>query len=157
MKMENLGLNCVFAAAFTLSICSAAPMECHFNSRGERTPSPASSSAISVCFIVLHVSAALCEFEGRHFSLGETWVDNACMHCTCLHPVGVGCCQTVHRPVDFPAWCTVRVEPVTCKVTLVQTVDPRLPCFPGEEVWDPSHRSFELQQHLELQQQQLER
>ncbi|XP_028329728.1 prostate-associated microseminoprotein [Gouania willdenowi] len=133
MKMENLGLNCVFAAAFTLSICSAAPMECHFNSR------------------------ALCEFEGRHFSLGETWVDNACMHCTCLHPVGVGCCQTVHRPVDFPAWCTVRVEPVTCKVTLVQTVDPRLPCFPGEEVWDPSHRSFELQQHLELQQQQLER
>ncbi|XP_005944639.1 prostate-associated microseminoprotein [Haplochromis burtoni] len=104
---------------------SAAPMECHFSSR------------------------ALCVYEGRHYSLGETWMDNACMQCTCLHPVGVGCCETVHRPVDFPAWCEVQVEPVTCKVSLVQSADPRLPCSPGQANKDPSHGSLQLQQHLE--------
>ncbi|XP_008299904.1 prostate-associated microseminoprotein [Stegastes partitus] len=128
MKMELTGVNWVLAAAGFLlwtSGGSAAPMECHFNSR------------------------ALCEFEGRHYSLGETWMDNACMQCTCLHPVGVGCCETVHRPVDFPAWCEVRVEPVTCKVFLVQTADPRLPCSPGEANKDPSHGSLQLHQQLE--------
>uniref|UniRef100_A0A3B4WSU2 Prostate-associated microseminoprotein n=1 Tax=Seriola lalandi dorsalis TaxID=1841481 RepID=A0A3B4WSU2_SERLL len=90
----------------------------------------------------------LCVFEGRHYSLGETWMDNACMQCTCLHPVGVGCCETVHRPVDFPAWCEVRVEPVSCKVSLVQAADPRLPCSPaprpetrGLGPWKPPPRS----------------
>uniref|UniRef100_A0A3Q1H718 Prostate-associated microseminoprotein n=1 Tax=Anabas testudineus TaxID=64144 RepID=A0A3Q1H718_ANATE len=79
-----------------------------------------------MCHCFYHFRA-LCVFEGTHYSLGETWMDKACMQCTCLHPVGVGCCETVHKPVDFPAWCEVRVEPVTCKVTLVQTADPRLP------------------------------
>uniref|UniRef100_A0A673BIW2 Uncharacterized protein n=1 Tax=Sphaeramia orbicularis TaxID=375764 RepID=A0A673BIW2_9TELE len=88
----------------------------------------------------LHVAsvfaAAQCVFEGRHYSLGEAWMDNACMQCTLnKHPV-------VHRPVDFPAWCEVRVEPVTCKVSLVQTADPRLPCVPGETNRDPSHGSL---------------
>uniref|UniRef100_A0A3P8UZX0 Prostate-associated microseminoprotein n=1 Tax=Cynoglossus semilaevis TaxID=244447 RepID=A0A3P8UZX0_CYNSE len=69
----------------------------------------------------------LCEFEGRRFSLGESWMDDSCMQCTCLYPVGVGCCETVQRPVDFPAWCQVRVERVSCTVSLVQTADPRLP------------------------------
>uniref|UniRef100_A0A3B3C9S4 Microseminoprotein, prostate associated n=1 Tax=Oryzias melastigma TaxID=30732 RepID=A0A3B3C9S4_ORYME len=102
---------------FLLSACggSAAPTECYFNSRQ-------------------------CEFEGKHFLLGESWTDNACMHCTCLHPVGVGCCE-LHRPVDFPAWCQVQVEPVSCKVFLVQTAYPRLPCSPGEANRDPSHGS----------------
>uniref|UniRef100_A0A4W6D738 Uncharacterized protein n=1 Tax=Lates calcarifer TaxID=8187 RepID=A0A4W6D738_LATCA len=67
-------------------------------------------------------------------------MDNACMQCTLhKHPV-------VHRPVDFPAWCEVRVEPVTCKVSLVQAADPRLPCSPGEDIKDPSHGSLQLQQ-----------
>ncbi|KAK7910316.1 hypothetical protein WMY93_015000 [Mugilogobius chulae] len=106
---------------------SAAPTECHINLR------------------------ASCLFEGKHYALGETWMDEACMQCTCLHPVGVGCCETAHRPVDFPAWCEVRVEPVTCKVSLVQTADVRLPCFPEDER-DPSHGSLPLQQQLnELQ------
>ncbi|XP_046895338.1 prostate-associated microseminoprotein [Hypomesus transpacificus] len=87
--------------------CSTAPMQCHFNSR------------------------ALCVYEGKHYSLGDTWMENGCLQCTCLHPVGVGCCETVHRPVDFPSWCEVRVEMLTCKVSLVQTADPRLPCSPG--------------------------
>ncbi|XP_040037735.1 prostate-associated microseminoprotein [Gasterosteus aculeatus] len=127
MKMELAGVNWMLAAAVFL-LCasggSSAPMLCHFNSR------------------------ALCEFEGRHFSLGESWMDDACMQCTCLHPVGVGCCETVHRPVDFPAWCDVRVDSATCKVGLVQTADPRLPCYPGEEIRDPGHGSLQPQQHL---------
>uniref|UniRef100_A0A7N8YML0 Microseminoprotein, prostate associated n=1 Tax=Mastacembelus armatus TaxID=205130 RepID=A0A7N8YML0_9TELE len=93
------------------------------------------------CFKV-SLTLALCVFEGRHYSLGETWMDNACMQCT-LHA------SRVHRPVDFPAWCEVRVEPVTCKVSLVQTADPRLPCSPGDDIQDPSHGSFHLQQQLE--------
>ncbi|KAM3589984.1 uncharacterized protein V6R79_001153 [Siganus canaliculatus] len=127
MKMQLMGVHLVLAAAGCLlwtSVGSAAPMQCHFDSRAQ------------------------CVFEGRTYTLGESWMDNACMHCTCLHPVGVGCCETVHRPVDFPAWCEVRVEPVTCKVLLVQTADPRLPCSPGEDLQDPSHGS--LQQQLEV-------
>uniref|UniRef100_UPI0037E7B71C prostate-associated microseminoprotein n=1 Tax=Semicossyphus pulcher TaxID=241346 RepID=UPI0037E7B71C len=128
IKMELVGVNWVLAAAGCLLWSSggfAAPMECHFDSR------------------------ALCVFEGRQYALGETWMDKACMQCTCLHPVGVGCCETLHRPVDFPAWCQVRVEPVTCKVSLVQTADPRLPCSPGEDMKDPSQGSLQLQQQLE--------
>ncbi|XP_034532886.1 prostate-associated microseminoprotein [Notolabrus celidotus] len=128
MKMELFRVNWVLAAAGFLlwsSVGFAAPMECHFNSKAQ------------------------CEFEGRQYALGESWMDNACMQCTCLHPVGVGCCETLHRPVDFPAWCQVRVEPVTCKVTLVQTADPRLPCTPGVDMLDPSHGSLHLQQNLE--------
>ncbi|CAG6016228.1 unnamed protein product [Menidia menidia] len=93
----------------------AAPMECHFDSRAQ------------------------CEFGGRRYSLGDSWMDEACMQCTCLHPVGVGCCQTVHHPVDFPAWCEVRVEPVTCRASLVQSTDPRRPCEPGHAHLDPGH------------------
>ncbi|XP_076829385.1 prostate-associated microseminoprotein [Brachyhypopomus gauderio] len=99
--------------------CSAAPMECHFNSQ------------------------AVCEYEGRRYSLGDSWMEQGCLQCTCLHPVGVGCCETVHRPVDFPPWCEVRVESPTCKVTMVMASDPRLPCMPGEgNDVDPSHGSM---------------
>ncbi|XP_036843335.1 prostate-associated microseminoprotein [Oncorhynchus tshawytscha] len=98
--------------------CLAAPMQCHFNSKG------------------------LCVYEGRHYSLGESWMEDGCLQCTCLHPMGVGCCETVHRPVDFPAWCEVRVDALACKVTLVQSADPRLPCLPGNgHNLGPSHSS----------------
>ncbi|XP_068443323.1 prostate-associated microseminoprotein [Clinocottus analis] len=126
MKMELAGVHWMLAAAGFL-LCagggSAAPMLCHFDSR------------------------ALCVFEGRQYSLGDTWMD-ACMQCTCLQPVGVGCCETVQRPVDFPAWCEVRVESLTCKVSLVQAADPRLLCYPGEDIRDPGHGSLEPQQHI---------
>lgn len=55
----------------------------------------------------------------------------------------------VHQPVDFPAWCEVRVEPVTCKALLVQAADPRLPCSQGNDIMDPSHGSLKLQHQLE--------
>uniref|UniRef100_A0A3Q2UB47 Prostate-associated microseminoprotein n=1 Tax=Fundulus heteroclitus TaxID=8078 RepID=A0A3Q2UB47_FUNHE len=154
--MELAVVNWVVAAAgfllFWAGGGSAAPLECHFNSRGKKSCFTLNER----CFFLLKKESklgfscavlALCEFEGRQYALGETWMDNACMQCTCLHPVGVGCCETVHRPVDFPAWCEVRVEPATCKVFLVQTADPRLPCTPGETDKDPSHGSLQLQLH----------
>lgn len=39
-------------------------------------------------------SSAPCHYEGKHFTLGESWLRKDCFHCTCLHPVGVGCCDT---------------------------------------------------------------
>ncbi|MCI4377188.1 hypothetical protein PGIGA_G00200740 [Pangasianodon gigas] len=52
---------------------------------------------------------------------------------------------SVEQPVDFPPWCQVRVESVTCKVSLVLTSDPRLPCVPGEEnSVDPSHGEMNM-------------
>lgn len=57
------------------------------------------------------VRPALCVYEGRHYSLGETWMDNACMQCTCLHPVGVGCCETwVHKQT---VWFGVQMPTVS--------------------------------------------
>lgn len=38
--------------------------------------------------------AAACEYEGKQFSLGESWLSTNCLLCTCLHPIGVGCCET---------------------------------------------------------------
>lgn len=39
-------------------------------------------------------SLAPCHYEGKYFTLGESWLRKDCFHCTCLHPVGVGCCDT---------------------------------------------------------------
>ncbi|KAJ0055462.1 hypothetical protein NL108_003830 [Boleophthalmus pectinirostris] len=148
--MKPAGINWTLAVVSLLlwsSGASAAPTECHINLRG-RTHA-GDSIKLKKINLVTHcpVISALCMFEGRHYALGETWVDDTCMQCTCLHPVGVGCCEMAHRPVDFPAWCEVRVESVTCKVSLVQTADPRLPCFP-DDLQDPSHGSLPLQQQL---------
>ncbi|ROI46756.1 Prostate-associated microseminoprotein [Anabarilius grahami] len=110
-----------FVACLVWTTCSAAPMQCHFNSQ------------------------ALCEHDGKQYSMGESWMEQGCVQCTCLHPVGVGCCETVHRPVDFPPWCEVRVESLTCQVMLVLTSDPRLPCIPGEDNnLDPRHGALNM-------------
>lgn len=53
---------------------------------------------------------ALCVYEGRHYSLGESWMEDGCLQCTCLHPVGVGCCETwVHYApvINVPFWVVV--------------------------------------------------
>ena len=39
-------------------------------------------------------SLAPSHYEGKYFTLGESWLRKDCFHCTCLHPVGVGCCDT---------------------------------------------------------------
>nr|XP_054948028.1 prostate-associated microseminoprotein isoform X1 [Pan paniscus] len=72
-----------------------------------------------------------CHYEGKYFTLGESWLRKDCFHCTCLHPVGVGCCDTSQHPIDFPAGCEVRQEAGTCQFSLVQKSDPRLPCKGG--------------------------
>ncbi|XP_003407338.2 prostate-associated microseminoprotein [Loxodonta africana] len=74
---------------------------------------------------------APCHYEGKYFTLGESWLRKDCFHCTCLHPVGVGCCDTSQHPIDFPAGCEVRQEAGTCQFSLVQKSDPRLPCKGG--------------------------
>ncbi|KAF7466674.1 prostate-associated microseminoprotein [Marmota monax] len=74
---------------------------------------------------------APCHYEGKYFTLGESWLRKDCFHCTCLHPVGVGCCDTSQHPIDFPAECEVRQEAGTCQFSLVQKSDPRLPCKGG--------------------------
>ncbi|KAG8505982.1 Prostate-associated microseminoprotein [Galemys pyrenaicus] len=76
-------------------------------------------------------SLAPCHYEGKYYSLGESWLRKDCFHCTCLHPVGVGCCDTSQHPIDFPAECEVRQEAGTCQFSLVQKSDPRLPCKGG--------------------------
>uniref|UniRef100_A0A671NXJ9 Prostate-associated microseminoprotein n=1 Tax=Sinocyclocheilus anshuiensis TaxID=1608454 RepID=A0A671NXJ9_9TELE len=119
--MVRHGAMMIFMASLLLMKCSAAPMHCHFNSQ------------------------ALCEYDGKQYSMGESWMEQGCVQCTCLHPMGVGCCETVHRPVDFPPWCEVRVESLTCQATLVMTSDPRLPCIPGEENnVDPRHGALNM-------------
>ncbi|XP_051821065.1 prostate-associated microseminoprotein [Antechinus flavipes] len=74
---------------------------------------------------------APCHYEGKYFTLGESWLRNDCFHCTCLHPVGVGCCDTSQHPIDFPAGCEVRREEGTCHISLVQKSAPHLPCRGG--------------------------
>uniref|UniRef100_A0A8C1IUT7 Prostate-associated microseminoprotein n=1 Tax=Cyprinus carpio TaxID=7962 RepID=A0A8C1IUT7_CYPCA len=99
--------------------------------------------AASLCLMSLFT--ALCEYDGKQYSMGESWMEQGCVQCTCLHPMGVGCCETVHRPVDFPPWCEVQVESLTCQVRLVMTSDPRLPCIPGEENnVDPRHGALNM-------------
>ncbi|KAJ8382243.1 hypothetical protein SKAU_G00030210 [Synaphobranchus kaupii] len=111
----------VLTGAIFWTNCLALPTQCHFNSKG------------------------LCEYKGKHYSLGETWMESGCLHCTCLHPMGVGCCEMIQRPVDFPAWCEVRVETETCTVTVVQIADPRLPCVPGQDGnLDPRHGTHNM-------------
>ncbi|XP_014721531.1 prostate-associated microseminoprotein [Equus asinus] len=74
---------------------------------------------------------APCHHEGKYFTLGESWLRKDCFHCTCLHPIGVGCCDTSQHPIDFPAGCEVHQEAGTCQFSLVQKSDPRLPCKGG--------------------------
>lgn len=105
--MEPCGVHFVLAAAGILlqaSGGSAAPMQCHFDSRGKGAKGfDYNVLAKRRClFQTLCVIAAVCVFEGRHYSMGDTWMDNTCMQCTCLHPIGVGCCETyVYKQLFF--------------------------------------------------------
>lgn len=45
------------------------------------------------CLITAFPLPATCQYEGKQFSLGESWLSTNCLLCTCLHPVGVGCCE----------------------------------------------------------------
>ncbi|XP_040512437.1 prostate-associated microseminoprotein isoform X1 [Gallus gallus] len=77
--------------------------------------------------------AAPCEYEGKQFSLGESWLSTNCLLCTCLHPIGVGCCETTQHPIDFPDWCEAHYDTQTCQISVVQKANPSLPCVKSME------------------------
>lgn len=60
-----------------------------FQGRGMPVGLPHTLTLIATIFF-----AAPCEYEGKQFSLGESWLSTNCLLCTCLHPIGVGCCET---------------------------------------------------------------
>ncbi|KAI1240207.1 Prostate-associated microseminoprotein, partial [Lamprotornis superbus] len=74
-----------------------------------------------------------CEYEGKQFSLGESWLSTNCLLCTCLHPIGVGCCETTQHPIDFPDWCEAHYDSQTCQISVVQKANPSLPCVKSVE------------------------
>uniref|UniRef100_A0A8C5LUW2 Prostate-associated microseminoprotein n=1 Tax=Leptobrachium leishanense TaxID=445787 RepID=A0A8C5LUW2_9ANUR len=76
----------------------------------------------------LLLSPAPCRYAGRSFGLGESWLASDCQLCTCLHPLGVGCCDITQHPIDFPSWCEARYDPQTCQISVVQKANPELPC-----------------------------
>lgn len=57
----------------------------------ESPPHPSAGPRVLITTVSF---AAPCEYEGKQFSLGESWLSTNCLLCTCLHPVGVGCCET---------------------------------------------------------------
>ncbi|OCT56916.1 hypothetical protein XELAEV_18004221mg [Xenopus laevis] len=71
---------------------------------------------------------APCRYGGRSFALGESWLGSNCQLCTCLHPVGVGCCEITQHPIDFPSWCEAHYDAQTCQISVVQKANPSLPC-----------------------------
>ncbi|NXY85758.1 MSMP protein, partial [Alcedo cyanopectus] len=76
---------------------------------------------------------APCEYEGKKYSLGESWLSTNCLLCTCLHPIGVGCCETTQHPIDFPDWCEAHYDSQTCQISVVQKANPSLPCVKSME------------------------
>uniref|UniRef100_A0A6J0U8R6 Prostate-associated microseminoprotein n=1 Tax=Pogona vitticeps TaxID=103695 RepID=A0A6J0U8R6_9SAUR len=79
----------------------------------------------SLCFF--HGQAP-CLYKGKRFAPGESWRDANCSKCFCLDPLGVGCCDTMQLPLDFPEWCEVRYDAQACELSLVQKAHPSLPC-----------------------------
>lgn len=106
--MARHGVMIIFMASLVWMKCSAAPMQCHFNSQGETRSHDIYSKSVlfgvhllirhsqDLIFSVFDVSlgTALCEYDGKQYSMGESWMEQGCVQCTCLHPVGVGCCET---------------------------------------------------------------
>ncbi|KAF1585880.1 UNVERIFIED_CONTAM: Prostate-associated microseminoprotein, partial [Eudyptes pachyrhynchus] len=76
---------------------------------------------------------APCKYKGKQFSLGESWLSTNCLLCTCLHPVGVGCCETTQHPIDFPDWCEAHYDSQTCQISVVQKTNSSLPCVKSME------------------------
>nr|XP_028605227.1 prostate-associated microseminoprotein [Podarcis muralis] len=96
--------------------------ECSWQSRGP-DPAPALLPDRPPSFL-----PAPCLYKEKHFGPGDSWQDANCSKCFCLDPLGVGCCDMMQPPVDFPAWCEARYDSRACKISLVQKGRPRLPC-----------------------------
>ncbi|KFR03215.1 Prostate-associated microseminoprotein, partial [Opisthocomus hoazin] len=62
---------------------------------------------------------APCEYEGKQFSLGESWLSTNCL--------------LTQHPIDFPDWCEAHYDSQTCQISVVQKANPSLPCVKGVE------------------------
>ncbi|KFQ64075.1 Prostate-associated microseminoprotein, partial [Pelecanus crispus] len=49
---------------------------------------------------------APCEYEGKQFSLGESWL------------------STTQHPIDFPDWCEAHYDSQTCQISVGQKANP---------------------------------
>ncbi|XP_069798581.1 prostate-associated microseminoprotein-like [Narcine bancroftii] len=75
------------------------------------------------------LSAATCEHRGAQLEIGDTWMKEDCYQCVCLSPFGVGCCDSIQQPVDYPEWCEVVLRPDSCQLEVVMKANPRIPCL----------------------------
>ncbi|XP_062984887.1 prostate-associated microseminoprotein [Elgaria multicarinata webbii] len=92
---------------------------------------------LAICYF--HAQAP-CLYKGKPIAPGESWQDVNCSKCFCLHPLGVGCCDTMQPPADFPDGCEVHYDSRACKVSLVQKAQPGLPCQNHlERSWGSGH------------------
>uniref|UniRef100_V9LIB8 Prostate-associated microseminoprotein-like protein n=1 Tax=Callorhinchus milii TaxID=7868 RepID=V9LIB8_CALMI len=71
---------------------------------------------------------ASCEHEGQSFEIGESWTTQDCYQCLCL-PFGVGCCNDLQPPVDYPRWCEVIRQPGTCRLVVVMKANHQVLCM----------------------------
>ena len=38
-------------------------------------------------------AAGSCEYQGKVYGIGESWINTDCYQCICMEPFGVGCCE----------------------------------------------------------------
>ncbi|XP_063055908.1 prostate-associated microseminoprotein [Engraulis encrasicolus] len=75
---------------------------------------------------------ASCEYQGKAFGIGESWITSDCYQCVCMEPFGVGCCEHSSQPVDYPDWCEVIKKPDSCISVAVMRANHKLPCLYGK-------------------------
>uniref|UniRef100_A0A8C6LNT0 Si:ch1073-70f20.1 n=1 Tax=Nothobranchius furzeri TaxID=105023 RepID=A0A8C6LNT0_NOTFU len=76
--------------------------------------------------------APYCEHLGQVHRIGESWMTSDCLQCVCMEPFGVGCCDLVSKPVDYPEWCEIIRKPDSCVSVAVMRVNHKLPCLWGQ-------------------------
>ncbi|XP_067831938.1 prostate-associated microseminoprotein-like isoform X2 [Heptranchias perlo] len=87
---------------------------------------PQAPRCVGECFFD---GKATCEHKGLRLEIGDTWINKDCYQCICLNPFGVGCCDNVQQPVDYPEWCKVIQRPNSCHLAVVMKANRRIPCI----------------------------
>ncbi|XP_048381590.1 prostate-associated microseminoprotein-like isoform X2 [Stegostoma tigrinum] len=72
---------------------------------------------------------ATCEHKGVRLETGDIWINEDCYQCICLNPFGVGCCDKVSQPVDYPDWCEVIQRPNSCLLAVVMKANHKIACI----------------------------
>ncbi|XP_061884965.1 prostate-associated microseminoprotein [Entelurus aequoreus] len=79
-----------------------------------------------------------CEYKDQVYGIGERWTTTDCYQCVCMEPFGVGCCDHVSKPVDYPHWCEIIHKPDTCTSIIVMRANHKLPCLWGRNRLRPT-------------------